>query len=230
MPRISRVVIPEIPHHIIQRGNRSQKSFFSETDKALYLLLLKRHGEKAGLSFLAYCLMENHVHLIIIPGTKKGLAKGLGEAHRKYTTIINIREDWRGYLWQGRFSSFPLDEAHFYRAVRYVERNPVRAGIVGQAEDYPWSSARAHVLNESDPLLSDIRPFLPINDWLSYLRDPDDDPFLDRIRSCSRTGRPLGEEGFLIKLEKMIGRRLRPRDYSAKDTPKRDRVLCPPIQ
>jgi putative transposase len=230
MPRIARVVVPGIPHHVVQRGNRSQKSFFSDADRSLYLRLLKRHGERAGLSFLAYCLMENHVHLIAVPKNMKSLWRGLGEAHRKYTTIINIREDWRGYLWQGRFSSFPLDEGHFYRAVRYIERNPVRAGIVSRAEDYPWSSARAHVLDQSDPLLASIRPFLKLEDWISYLRDPDDEPFLDQIRGCSRTGRPLGEESFLIQLEKSTGRRLRARDYSAKCNVKRDRVLCPPIQ
>ncbi len=230
MPRIGRVVIPDIPHHIIQRGNRSQRVFFGEADKAFYAKLLKGHGEKAGLSFLAYCLMDNHVHLIVVPKTEASLAEGLGEAHRKYTTIVNFREDWRGYLWQGRFSSFAMDEIHFYRAVRYVERNPVRAGIVARAEDYPWSSARAHVLAQPDPLLSDISPFLRVDDWAGYLRDSDDEAFLDRIRKCSRTGRPLGEESFLVALEQRTGRRLRRRDYTAKIGPKRDRVLCPPIQ
>jgi REP-associated tyrosine transposase len=213
MPRIARVVVPEVPHHIIQRGNRCQRSFFSDEDRVLYLRLLKRQGEKAGLIFLAYCLMDNHVHLIVVPKTQKSLWKGLGEVHRKYTTIINIREDWRGYLWQGRFSSFPLGETHLYRAVRYVERNPVRAGIVSRAEEYSWSSARAHAWNQPDPLLSSVRPFLRINDWASYLRDPDEEPFLDQFRNCSRTGRPLGEESFLAKLEELTGRRLRPRDY-----------------
>jgi len=228
MPRIARVIIPECPHHVIQRGNRRQKTFFCDSDKTLYLRLLKRHGEKAGISILAYCLMDNHVHLIAVPRAKDSLAQGMGETHRKYTTIINIREDWRGYLWQGRFSSFPMDEPHFYAAVRYAERNPVRAGIVALAEDYPWSSARAHVRDQKDPVLADIKRFMTVEDWASYLREPDEEAFLERIRRCERTGRPLGDDGFLGRLEVITGKRLRPRDYSRTGAKKRDRVLCPP--
>lgn len=213
MPRVARVVIPGCPHHIIQRGNRRQKSFFCDSDKELYLRLLKRHGEKAGISFLAYCLMGNHVHLIAIPEKKQSLAAGIGETHRKYTTIINIREDWKGYLWQGRFISYPLDEAYFYAAVRYIERNPVRAGLVAKAENYPWSSAHAHIQKTNSSLLSDIGRFLAVNDWRAYLGEKESDDFIEEMKRHERTGRPLGSEEFLINLEAMTGRKLRPRDY-----------------
>jgi len=155
MARMARVVIPNIPHHIVQRGNRSQKTFFSDKDKVFYLKLLHKYAEKEGLSFWAYCLMDNHVHLIVVPKREDSLAKGIGDTHKHYTRMINFRENWRGYLWQGRFSSFPLDEKYLYAAIRYVERNPVMAGLVKRAEDYEFSSAKAHVYKTKDFLLSD---------------------------------------------------------------------------
>lgn len=208
MPKFARLVIPGCPHHIIQRGNRRQKVFFNDSDKELYLKLIKRHGDKAGISFLAYCLMDNHVHMIAIPNKKESLAKGIGEAHRKYTNIINIREDWKGYLWQGRFLSFALDEIHFYAAVRYVERNPIRAGIVQRAEDYPWSSARAHVLKKNDVLISGRENILKIEDWSAYLKEKDDQHFIEQIELHEKTGRPLGSDDFLRKLEEITGRKI----------------------
>ena len=154
MPRIARVVIPECPHHVIQRGNRRLRAFLTEEDRRLYCRLIGQEALKHGVIFWAYCLMDNHVHLVAVPRTTSSLSKAIGEAHRKYTNAINIRENWRGYLWQGRFLSYPLDEGHLYSVVRYVESNPVRAGIVQRAEEYLWSSARAHVLGTQDCLLS----------------------------------------------------------------------------
>ena len=94
----------------------------------------------------AYCLMPNHVHLIAVPASSDGLRGAIGEAHRRYTTVINRREGWRGHLWQGRFASYVMDDRYTLAAARYVELNPVRAGLVARAEDYPCSSARAHLL------------------------------------------------------------------------------------
>jgi len=136
MARFARVVVPGYPHHLIQRGNRRQRVFFSDEDRAFYLILLKRQIEKFGIALWAFCLMENHVHLVAVPRGKDGFARAIGELHRKYTSVINTREDWKGYLWQGRFITYPLSEAHLIAAVRYVERNPVRAGLVQAAEDY----------------------------------------------------------------------------------------------
>ena len=145
MPRLPRLIVPEIPHHITHRGNRRQLVFFSDSDKSLYLRFLMENSKNTGLRYLAYCLMDNHIHLIMIPKDKDEITATLRETHRKYTTIINMREKWKGHLWQGRFGSCPLDERHLYMAVRYIERNPVRAGIVNKAEDFPWSSARGHL-------------------------------------------------------------------------------------
>jgi putative transposase len=210
MPRISRVVIPGCPHHIIQRGNRRQQVFFSDSDKTLYLDLLRRQIDRHGLSIWAYCLMGNHIHMVAVPAKKDSFARGLAEAHRKYTSLINIREDWKGYLWQGRFISYPLDEAHCYAAVRYVERNPVRAGLVVRAEDYPWSSAKAHVHKSSDPLLSRFPLESIIGNWSSYLGQEDPEEQIREFIDHEHTGRPLGSQDFVQRLERSLGRTLSP--------------------
>ena len=210
MARIARVVIPGCPHHIIQRGNRRQNVFFSDTDKALYVTLLKRLVDKQVLSIWAYCLMSNHVHLIAVPARKDSFARGLAEAHRKYTSLINIREDWKGYLWQGRFISYPLDEAHCYAAVRYIERNPVRAGLVARAEEYPWSSAHAHVQASADALLSTCPLESSIPDWARYLGQEDMEQNIKEFAEHETTGRPLGSDEFVRALEQKLGRVLFP--------------------
>jgi putative transposase len=216
MPKFARLVVPDCPHHVIQRGNRRQKVFFDDADKELYLELMKRYADRAGITFLAYCLMTNHVHMIAIPKEKTSLAEGIGEAHRRYTTIINIREDWNGYLWQGRFISFPLDERHLYCAVRYVERNTVRAGIVDYAEDYPWSSAHAHITKTKDALVDGRDNPFKITDWRAYLREQDDPAFIEQIERHEKTGRPFGSDDFLRKLEILTGRKILPRSPGRK--------------
>jgi putative transposase len=210
MARMARIVIPNIPHHITQRGNRSQNVFFCDNDKVSYLNLLHKHAQEVGISFLAYCLMDNHVHLIAVPEKEDSLAKGIGDPHKYYTRMINFREKWRGYLWQGRFSSFPLDENYLYAAIRYVERNPVRAGIVKKAEEYEFSSARAHVYKMKDSLLSDNFVTEEIKDWRVFLSDEDKEQDIKLFKKHTSVGRPLGQEGFVEKLEKLTGRILRP--------------------
>lgn len=210
MARMARVVIPNIPHHITQRGTRSQKVFFTDADKRSYLELLLKHACKEGVSFWAYCLMDNHVHLIAVPEREDSLAKGIGETHKYYTRMINFRENWRGYLWQGRFSSFPMDEKHLYAAIRYIERNPVRAGLVEKAEDYEFSSAQAHVYKTEDPLLTDNFAVDEIKDWKAFLAEEDKENDQRLFRRHSRVGRPLGSEDFIVEIEKISGRRIRP--------------------
>jgi putative transposase len=210
MPRIARVVVPHCPHHITSRGNRRQAVFFCLEDRRLYLRLLSRYALRYGLSIWAYCLMENHVHLIGVPDKADSLNMVLREAHKKYTSQINIRMDWRGSLWQGRYYSFPLDAVHLFRAVRYVENNPVRAGIVAYAEKYSWSSAPAHVFRKADPLLSPC-PLQKGRSWAAYLRDREEEEEIKNIRRHIMTGRPLGSEDFIDQLEFELGRELRPK-------------------
>ena len=207
--RIARVVIPDFPHHIVQRGNRRQKVFFSDQDRRFYMRLLRKHGDEAGITYWAYCLMENHVHLVAVPESPESFTKGLGTAHWKYTLSINIREDWRGYLWQGRFFSCPLDGKYLMAAMRYVECNPVRAGLVAKAEDYPWSSARAHVCRQEDPLITRCFVQDEIRDWAGFLSTASPECETINLRNNTMSGRPAGDQEFIERLEKLTGRFLR---------------------
>jgi putative transposase len=134
-----------VAHHVTQHGNRRQQVFFGDDDYRAYRTLLAAGCRDAGVEVRAYCLMPNHVHLILTPSTRDGLRAALAEAHRRYTRAINLREGWRGYLWQGRFASVAMDEAHMMAAARYVELNPVRARLARRADEWPWSSAHAHL-------------------------------------------------------------------------------------
>jgi putative transposase len=209
MARLARVVVAGVPHHVTQRGNRRQPAFFGEQDYVAYLDLMAEWCAALGVEIWAYCLMPNHVHLIAVPKTADGLAKALGEAHRRYTRRVNLREDWRGHLWQGRFASFPLDRAHTLAAARYIELNPVQARLADRPEDYPWSSARAH-LTGVDDRLARVGPLLDeIGDWRTFLSVPARKDEGEALRRHERTGRPLGDEGFLTQMETLVGRRLR---------------------
>jgi len=208
MARIARVVVPFYPHHVTQRGNRRQQTFFGDDDYTTYIKLLSDFCRKAGTRVWAYCLMPNHVHLVMVPSHADGLRKALGEAHRRYTRAVNLRRRWRGHLWQERFHSFPMDEDYLLATVRYVERNPVAARLCRHPEDWPWSSATAHMKGRDDGLV-EVQPMLcRIDDWSAYLADTGDDPIGARIAKHSRTGRPLGGEKFVQRLEIITGRRL----------------------
>ncbi len=166
MPRIARVTVPGVPHHITQRGNRRQKTFFNNKDYAVYIDLMAEWCNRFGVEVWAYCLMPNHVHLIAVPDTEDCLAKAIGEAHRRYTRHINFRKGWRGHLWQGRFASYPMDEVYLMVAARYIELNPVKARLVSKPELWKYSSAASHVYGEEDKLLSQTSSLNEmIDDW-----------------------------------------------------------------
>ena len=224
MPRLARVVVPDIPHHVTQRGNRRQRTFFRPSDYELYKRLIARWCSRRQVAIWAYCLMPNHVHLVLTPRHPDGLARALGEAHRRYTLIVNDREGWRGYLWQGRFASYPMGSSHLYNAVRYVLLNPVRAGLVECAAEWPHSSLRAHLAGRSDGIV-DTAPLEDRKlDWQGLLRDESDEEELEGIRLHQRTGRPLGSDGFVRRLEEELGRQLLPRRPGRKARhPGRDR-------
>jgi len=207
---MARVVIPGCPHHITQRGNRRQRVFRSDSDRKRYLELLGEYSVARGLSIVAYCLMDNHVHLIAIPATTDALAGALRPVNLRYAQELNRRLGSGGFVWGGRFYSCPLDRKHFWAAVRYVERNPVRAKIVRKAERYPWSSAAAHCGLGDDPLLSGrLEKSDHVGDWSAWLTDAGDEQFVERLRLCTRTGRPAGAASFIRRLERRLGRRLR---------------------
>ena len=184
--------------------------FFSDEDYATYLRLMREWCDKEAVAVWAYCLMPNHIHLVASPETEPGLARAIGEAHRRYTRQVNFRESWRGYLWQGRFASCPLDEHYLLAAVRYVECNPVRARMVAHAWDYSWSSAAAHMRGEDDMLVK-VRPMLDrVADWREYIGQQPTETESEALRLHNRTGRPLGSEEFVEKLQEIAGRTLKP--------------------
>ncbi|MBB3167742.1 putative transposase [Simiduia aestuariiviva] len=192
------------------------QTFFSDADYQHYLNLICKYKDEAGVQIWAYCLMPNHVHLVAIPAREDSLAALFRQVHRRYTRTINLREGWKGHLWQERFHSFVMDEQHLVAAVRYVELNPVNAGLVRQAAQWPWSSVRAHLLGEDDKVTA-VQPMLErINNWQGYLTGDDDSDLIDVIRQHSRSGRPAGTDQFMSQLEKMTGLALRPKKRGRK--------------
>lgn len=208
MPRLARIVVPGLPHHITQRGNRRQRTFFRDADYELYLELMAEKCDQHDVEIWAYCLMSNHIHLIAVPETVEGLARAIGEAHRRYTTHINTRKGWTGYLWQGRFSSVVMDDRHLLVGARYVELNPVRAKIERNPWDYRWSSVRAHRAEKDDRLVR-VAPLLEfVDSWTDFLAEGGDNEGIERLRRSQKTGRPLGDEQFIKRLERITGRTL----------------------
>ena len=204
MPRRARLVVPGFPHHITQRGVRKQQTFFSSTDYKMYLGLLRKIILESDLSLLTYCLMPNHIHAIAIPRTPDCLAKVFGKVSGQYAQKINKRESWQGHLWQARFYSVVMDERHTFAAIKYVEQNPVRAGLCARADQWPWSSAYSQIPPGHDLIdgkaLSDICPSL------QSLGDNDECPELDdKLRSHTRSGRPFGDDDFVNMLERVTG-------------------------
>lgn len=207
MTRRARIVVPGYPHHVTQRGNRREAIFFEPGDQEVYRDLLAAQAERARVDIWAYCLMPNHVHIVAAPQDAAGLGRAVGETHRRYTNFINARGRWTGHLFQSRFASVAMDEEHLLACVRYVSLNPVRARLVGRAEEWPWSSVRAHLAGVDDglvrvaPVLSRVANFAA---WLAP-RASDGEIFA-RIREAEGTGRPLANSDFVAGLERILGR------------------------
>ena len=193
MPRAQRIVVPGLAHHVIQRGNRQQAIFYDDEDRRFYLGLLKAALQRHGTRCLAWCLMDNHVHLILVPPSADGLRAPLASVHTAYSQRFNRRLGASGHLFQGRFASYPMDDAHLMVAVRYVENNPVKASMVAAAQDWPWSSARAHLGRVQDGLTDVAAIGAHIGNWASYLRDGLEAADRDEaIEAAFRAGHPLG--------------------------------------
>ena len=214
MSRIARVVLPEVPCHITQRGNGGQRIFFDDVDHRLYIDLLRDNASRGGLAVWAYCLMPNHVHLITVPLRTTALSCVLGRTHADFARHFNLRKRSCGHVWQARFFSCPLDGAHLWRAMAYVERNPVRAGMVTEAGQHRWSSATAHLSGRDPDGLLDLSAWRREYDprrWRRVLETSvGEEAFRQRIQEASLRGRPLGAEDFVQELESQAGRSLRP--------------------
>jgi len=214
MARFPRVVAVDVPHHVTQRGNARQVILFSDADRFTYLELLREYSQLYGLSLLGYCLMSNHVHLIGIPLDPGALSQSLKHAHGRYAAYWNARQSSSGHVWQGRFYSCPLDEPHLWTALRYVELNPVRAGMVATADRWRWSSAAAHCgVTSPDPMLEmeRWRRRWSATDWSQFLAEAQAVADLPALRHSTHTGRPLGAPEFVAALEEITSRPLAPR-------------------
>jgi putative transposase len=206
MPRLPRIVVPGFPHHVTARGNRREPIFFEDGDQDIYCDFLAEQMRKADVEVWAYCLMPNHVHLILCPRDAGGLSRALGAAHKRRANFINGRGRWRGHLFDGRFASVAMDDGHVVSAVRYVALNPVRARLVSRAEDWPWSSVRAHLEARDDGLVN-VRPVLDrVTDFAVLTGDRAEDAGFARLRAAEQTGRPLGSADFIAGLERILGR------------------------
>ncbi|MGD0299755.1 MAG: transposase [Bryobacteraceae bacterium] len=212
---MARVVAAGIPHHVTQRGNARQNVFDDSVDRKTYLSLLRRYASEHELRIWAWCLMTNHIHLLAVPSSGAALANTLGHTHRDYARYHNARSGKSGHLWQARYYSCPVDTPGVRTVMAYIERNPVRAGLVELAEDYPWSSAVAHVTNRDESGLLDAAPGLEEytqERWRETLRaGMGEEALQERIRLATMTGRPFGSAEFTEELEAAAQRRLRPR-------------------
>ena len=209
MPRIARAIATGIPHHITQHGNYRQVIFGCDDDYQQYLNWLKYYSDKHLLKIWAYCLMNNHVHFVAVPEKEESMARTFNTLHMRYAQYMNAKRGDRGHLWQGRYYSCALDEKHLYAAVRYIENNPVNARIVKKAENYRWSSAKSHVKRIKDPVLAvDCYLEEEIDDWVKYLEEDNNAGVKEALRVNTKTGRPCGDEKFIRKIERIVGRRL----------------------
>jgi putative transposase len=221
MARIARVVVPDLPHHVTQRGNRREPVFFRADDYRPYQRLVAAAARRAGAAVWAYCLIPNHVHLIGTPADVEGLRPTSAEAHRRYTGAINARFRWTGHLFQGRFGAVVM-EAHLLAAARYIALNPVVAGLVRRAEEWPWSSNRGQLTGEDDELATaePLRALVP--DFAALLALPTDAATTTRIERAPTIGRPLGRPEWIAMLKRRLGRPSAPRKPGPKPRVEQD--------
>jgi putative transposase len=217
MARIARFTAPGLPHHVTQRGNRRERIFFGDDDYALYRDLLASQCRKQGVACWAYCLMPNHVHLILVPDREESLGRALGETHRRFATAINARLRVSGHLFQARFGSAAMDEEHLVAAARYVALNPVRARLVERAEDWRWSSVGAHLSGRDDGLVS-VAPLIERcgGRFADLIETAPSAEAVSALRAAETIGRPVGSPDFLDRLAAVIGRDPRPKQRGPK--------------
>ena len=210
MARMARAVFPDVPHHVTQRGNGRARTFFGDGDYELYRDLLAENCRSARVEVWAWCLMPNHVHLILVPSDPDGLRRALARVHRNYAGVIQARRKRSGHFWQGRFGAVAMDEEHLGAALRYVALNPVRARLVERAQDWRWSSTRAHLRGKDDGVtaLKPVRERFP--DFADLLASEPEAGLFERLRAAESIGRPLGDDRFLARLQRLTGRVLKP--------------------
>ncbi len=215
-----------VPHHVTQRGNGRRQVFFTDRDREIYLDAVFDYAARFSLRMWGYCLMTNHVHFIVVPETESGLARTFGRAHADYARYANVAHRGCGHFWQARFFSCALDEDHAWKALAYVERNPVRAGLASTAEEYGWSSAAAHCGED------DLGGRLDLSDWAACYNGErwrealkmgvEAEAWEERIREATRRGLPFGRDQFVERMSRLAGRDLKAKPVGR---PRKERLL-----
>jgi putative transposase len=226
MPRIARIVAPGHPHHVTQRGNNGAVTFFDDEDRQTYLKLLHKYSRRHSLQLWAYCLMDNHVHLLAVPDKEDSLSRGVGLTNQVYTQYLNQKLKQGGRIWQNRFFSCIVeDDAYLWTVARYIENNPVKAGLANRAENYRWSSAKTHINDTKDDLLTEPS-WLSLNNRKAYARfiSQEDEQTENLLRKATRTGRPFGSDLFIEKMELQLNQVLR---LSKPGRPRKKTGECP---
>ncbi len=229
MPRSPRIYLADVPCHVIQRGNNRQPCFFADLDYVYYLDCLKEASRKYRCAVHAYVLMTNHVHLLMTPHQRNGVSRLMQSVGRRYVQYVNFSYQRTGTLWEGRHkASLIQSEAYLLTCYRYLELNPVRAGLVERPGDYPWSSYRAHAQGQVDPVIEDHSEYLALGDtsesrqqaYRELFRHQVPDADLHVIRATAQRGVPLGNDRFRESVERQLRRRIsyRPRGRPRKPT------------
>src|SRR4030067_1544758 len=210
MPRIARIVGAGYPHHIIQRGNNRERVFMNFRDYEKYLSSLSKYSEEKEAALLAYCLMPNHIHLLVRPSEEEALPKMMQGVTLCYSKYFNGENGRTGRLWEGRYySTLIVGDSYLWTVSKYIENNPVRAGVVKRPEDYLYSSAKAHLLGRRDPLLKEpLFDKSELNEYKRFIRSEEDKKIIEEIRKQTRLGKPLGNGEFLKTLSEKLGRSL----------------------
>jgi putative transposase len=217
MARLSRLCLPEIPQHTIQRGNNRQICFGSDEEMAAYAYWLEKYSLKYKVAIHAWVFMTNHVHLLVTPETPEGISSMMQSLGRQYVRYFNYTYKRTGTLWEGRFKSCVIDvENYLLICQRYIELNPVRANMVSRPEDYMWSSYSANGLGQQVKLCTHHNVYRQLGStvekrtkayrdlFLAHI----DEAIISEIRKASNKGMALGSDKFKREIEKLTGRRL----------------------
>jgi len=207
MPRIARIIGVGYPHHIVQRGNNREKVFLDRGDYERYLSFLSKYSEEREAAVLAYCLMPNHIHLLVRPSKVEALPKMMQGITLSYSKYFNGENGRTGRLWECRYYSTVVDgDSYLWSVSKYIENNPVRAGMVKRPEDYLYSSAKAHILEKKDPLLKEpLFDKSEVNEYRRFVRSEQERIVIEEIRKQTRSGKPLGGAEFLLTLSERLG-------------------------
>lgn len=208
MPRKPRIIVPNTPMHVTQRGNRKENIFLDDLDKEFYIKAFMKYRKKFKVKLFAWCLMDNHVHFVVQPSTKRGLSRLFLSLNTKYVRYFNKKYNICGKLFGNRFFSCLLDEEHLYEAIRYVELNPLKANKEKVLGDYPWSSVLEHLGKRSVYFLNQLPEYIQIDNWLDYLMENIEvlKQKWEAIKAATIKNFPIGNLTFITTLEKILKR------------------------